>query len=197
MQDIDFNELEEMRSQMALLKNKLDSETIVTNKLIRSAMKDKVKRIRREGHVTYIAAIALTLCMPGMIKEFGISWWLAGYTVLMMAVSAFFTYYYNRGLSPNLMNGNMVDVAKRMRRLRRDYKNWRYIGYPMALAWVVWMFAELSLAHGISRAECIGAAIGVVVGALVGGFIGHRRSQQTMSCIEEIIHDAEEFDNNR
>lgn len=186
-----------MRAQMALLKNKLENEALVNDKLLRSSMKDKLKKVRQQSTVTYVAAAATAVLVPGLVQSWGISIWLAAYIFVIMAVSVIFTLYYHRGLNSNIMNGSMVEVAKRMRKLHRDYKNWRYIGYPMGIIFVVWMFLEFcSLAKGLSRQECIGAAVGVLVGAVVGGVIGYLRSKQTMNSIEELIKDAEEFENN-
>jgi hypothetical protein len=53
------NEMNEMRQQMAILKNKLDRQEIVNDHIIRRSMKRNVGNIKRR----YYAVIALALLM--------------------------------------------------------------------------------------------------------------------------------------
>ena len=46
-----YNELEEMRAQLAILNKKLEKETIVNERLIRCSMKDKAWSLRRKAIV--------------------------------------------------------------------------------------------------------------------------------------------------
>ena len=52
---MDF-ELDEMRQQMAILKNKLDDQTIVNDRLIRRAVKNSVSTINKRYLVISIIA---------------------------------------------------------------------------------------------------------------------------------------------
>ena len=54
---MDF-ELDEMRQQMAILKNKLDDQTIVNDRLIRRAVKNSVSTINKRYLVISIIAYA-------------------------------------------------------------------------------------------------------------------------------------------
>lgn len=55
---MDFN-LDEMRQQMAILKNKLDNQTIVNDRLIRRAVKNSVSTINKRYLVISIIAFAM------------------------------------------------------------------------------------------------------------------------------------------
>ena len=51
------NELEEMRSQIALLKEKLDNEKIVNDKILRNATKTKIRSLRINQIMEYVSAL--------------------------------------------------------------------------------------------------------------------------------------------
>ena len=54
------NEMNEMRQQMAILKNKLDRQEIVNDRIIRRSMKRNVGNIRRRYY--FVIALALLMC---------------------------------------------------------------------------------------------------------------------------------------
>ena len=49
-------ELEQLREQLSILKRKLEKETIVNDRLMRNAMKNKAKNITRNGWIISIIA---------------------------------------------------------------------------------------------------------------------------------------------
>ena len=49
------HQIEEMRQQIALLKAKLENETIITDKMIRSTIKQKMEKINGNTIFSYIA----------------------------------------------------------------------------------------------------------------------------------------------
>lgn len=57
MEDLLNNaELNEMKDQIALLRKKLEKETVVNEKLIRTSMRDKLKAVKRRSYI--LCAIA-------------------------------------------------------------------------------------------------------------------------------------------
>ncbi|MBQ2414042.1 MAG: hypothetical protein II315_03865, partial [Rikenellaceae bacterium] len=61
-------ELEQMRDQIAILRRKLDKETIINERLLRRAMHDKVRGITRDNRAMIIVG---TLSIPYTFFAFG------------------------------------------------------------------------------------------------------------------------------
>lgn len=192
MENNNFTELEELRSQMAVLKDKLSREEIVSERLLRQTMKGHVRFINSQAWVSGAACVAVILMMPGLSHEFGLSIWLVIFTAVMMLFSMGATIFYHRGVSPDMMNGNLLQVAKRMRKLKNDYKNWKYIGYPMAAIWFVWFSAEIVLTSAVNRTMAMSLLSGLLVGGIAGVIIGLKMQKKTLSTIDEIISQIED-----
>lgn len=192
MENNNFTELEELRSQMAVLKDKLSREEIVSERLLRQTMKGHVRFINSQVWVSGAACVAVILMMPGLSQEFGLSIWLVIFTAVMMLFSMGATIFYHRGVSPDMMNGNLLQVAKRMRKLKNDYKNWKYIGYPMAAIWFVWFSAEIVLTSAVNRTMAMSLLSGLLVGGIAGVIIGLKMQKKTLSTIDEIISQIED-----
>lgn len=179
-----------MRAQMSLLKSKLEREEIVNDKLMRETMKQKIDFINHKVWTNSLSSVLVIVMAVWLFPIFGFSMWLVGYTVLMMLVCLLFTWIDHRGFSPEIMNGDLLTAAKRMRKLKKDYHDWHYIGYPLLAVWVVWFIFEVS-----SRFEDANMAramiVGLVVGLLVGGFIGIRLERNTLKRVDEIIDSIE------
>lgn len=192
MENNNFTELEELRSQMAVLKDKLSREEIVSERLLRQTMKGHVRFINSQAWVSGAACVAVILMMPGLSQEFGLSIWLVIFTAVMMLFSMGATIFYHRGVSPDMMNGNLLQVAKRMRKLKNDYKNWKYIGYPMAAIWSVWFSAEIVLTSAVNRTMAMSLLSGLLVGGIAGVIIGLKMQKKTLTTIDEIISQIED-----
>lgn len=189
-------ELEEMRQQLALLKGKLDNEALVNDRLIRNSMKDKIRFINYQAFVSILASILVIAMLPNLKSQFDLSWGFVGYSVLMMAVCVLFTWLYHRGVNPDLMNGNLVEAASRMRQLKQDYRNWKFIGYPMLAVWVAWFAVDLLAANSGADSETVyGIIAGLGVGLLLGGIVGLKMRHKVESSIDEIIDQASELEN--
>ena len=57
-------ELETLRSQMDLLRKKLEQESIINEKLMRETMKSRVSTINRQGWISIAVAICMVLWFP-------------------------------------------------------------------------------------------------------------------------------------
>ena len=76
------------------------------------------------------------------------------------------------------------------RKLKKDYRGWHYIGYPMLAVWTVWFIYEVSVRFedaNMARAMIVG----LVVGLLIGGFIGIKLERNTLKRVDEIIDSIE------
>ena len=158
--DFDF---ENMRQQMTTLKNKLNKQEIVNDRLIRHSMKNTAGNISRRYY--FIMAVCLLMIPYSYwafvkLNGFSIPFWI--FTCIVMLVSFGGTFYNSRKLSDsNMMTNNLVDVRRRMASAKKFDANWL----------LIW-------------AGCIGGVIGAI-----WGFSLHFKTQRQYQDIIDQIED--------
>ncbi|MBQ9821802.1 MAG: hypothetical protein IJM58_06735 [Muribaculaceae bacterium] len=186
-------ELDEMRQQMAILKDKLENQTIVNDRFIRRSIKRGVNTINRRYLV--IGIIALAMIPYGywafvMIGGLSVALWLA--SCLMMLIVVGFMIYNSRDMRDNaLMNGNLLDVKRKVTQAQKRDANWLWFGIPMALAWGAWAVYEMSQKMGDNEYIVPCCIVGVLVGALIGLKV-HFKTQSRFNEIIEQIEDLQD-----
>ena len=186
------NELEEMRAQMALLKEKLDKEEILTDNLLKQAMTGKLSTINRYKWITLFAGIfALT---------FGnISWYNIGLpirllvgTSILMVVSVVATWIIHAKMDErDIMDGNLLEVAKNAKKLKKQYITWQRIGYPVIIVWLAWFGYEV-MSLNQDKEYLVGLLIACAIGGMIGGIWGHMMNRKVMKACDELIRQIEE-----
>jgi hypothetical protein len=185
-------DLENMREQMNTLKNKLDKQTILSDRFIRQSMNKTASNISRRYY--FIMAVCLLMIPYSywafvMLNSFSIPFWI--FTCITMLVSFGGTFYNSRKLSDsNLMTNNLVDVQRRMASAKKFDANWLLIGIPLAVVFLGWFMYESYLLHpnaffnGLFWAGCIGGVIGAI-----WGFSLHIKTQRQYQEILDQIED--------
>ena len=77
-------ELEQMRAQLGILKQKLEKQDIVNERLMRKSMKSKMSWINKYLVIVIFAIPFVAFAMLPMVHEMNISWWWYGFTLVMM-----------------------------------------------------------------------------------------------------------------
>ena len=110
--DFDF---ENMRQQMTTLKNKLNKQEIVNDRLIRRSMRDTAGNITRRYY--FIMALCLlmipyTYVVFVMSMELSLAFWIG--TSIFMLVCGGATYYNCQNVtSANMMSDNLIDLVQK------------------------------------------------------------------------------------
>ena len=186
-------ELEKMRQQMAILKDKLENQTIVNDRFIRRSIKRGVSTINKRYLV--LGIIALAMIPYGywafvMIAGLSVALWLA--SCLMMLIVVGFMIYNSRDMRDNaLMSGNLLDVKRKVTLAQKRDANWPWFGIPIALAWGAWAVYEMSQKMGDNEYIVPCCIVVVLVGALIGLKV-HFKTQSRFNEIIEQIEDLED-----
>jgi hypothetical protein len=194
MENIYSQELEEMRSQVAILKQKLDKQAIISDTHIRNSMKSKRADMTRIVAGTIVAGVlALPYCTLAFYK-LGFSWLFIGATDIMLAVCLGLTIMQNITLKKlDFTQGNLVDVAEKLNKVKTHYHEWIKIALPMILIWTSWLVYE-----GITKMEQgpiqMGFLTGAVIGILVGGILGFRINRKIVRKATEILDQIKELE---
>lgn len=188
------NELEEMRSQISILKDKLEKQNIINEQHLRRSMKSKMSDINRTVRATIVAGVFAAVFCPIYFHGMGCSLAFVLVTSLMLAVCLVLTIMQKIYLGRlDLSQDNLVDAAQKLSKVRTHYKEWYKIALPMIVIWMSWLLYEMIGTMGIDTPYAIWFYVGVVVGAVIGGFIGVRINRKVVRKANEILSQIEEL----
>ena len=186
-------ELEEMREQVAILKKKLDKQTIISDTHIRNSMMSKKSDMTRTITATIIAGLFAVPYCTWIFWKFGFSPYFIIATDIMLAVCIGITIKQRFTLKNlDFTQGNLIDVAEKLNKLKTHYHEWIKIAIPMILIWVSWMAYEAFTKMEPSPIQT-GFITGAGIGIIIGGFIGHRINQKIVRKSTEILKQIEEL----
>ena len=135
------NELETMRRQMTLLKEKLDRQTIVTDITLRETVCGVLSNDARHSVVWTFVAVFTTPFVVLMLRSAGFS---AGLTVAFVAVIVLGIadgYCFRRSLHA-AQEGTLLEVGRRMALIRKRNMQLLPLRIVLRVGWIVWLFTE-------------------------------------------------------
>ncbi len=183
-------QLDEMRQQIALLKAKLDKEAIVNDQLLRQSMKQKMGSINKHALIQYIAGFFTIIFGSKVFYEITKSEMFVAVTIIYMLICIFATYYIHSNVKGNDVNGDLLSVAKKMRRVRQQYHNWLYFAYPSMAVWLGCLIYLVMKANNALYGERL--VIALLIGTTIGGIIGFMMHKKVVNTCSEIITQIEE-----
>lgn len=185
---------EEMRNQIALLKQKLDHQEIVNDHLLRETMRARVTAINKTKIFSFVCAAFCILLYPllSMSGALGNAFVIA--TCVMMLFCSFATYYIHRPVDRmNLMTEDLATVAKVMAKFRKQYDQWLHYVTPSLLipwlSWAVYEYAWKDVPEGVNSWML---TIPILVGAVIGMLIGYYWHRKAVNAADKIIRQIEE-----
>ena len=189
------HELEQMRSQIGMLKQKLEQQTIVNDRHIRNSMKSKISDLNQTVRGTIFAGIFAVVFAPMTFYINGCSLAFIIATAVMLAVCLGLTIVQkiNLGRMMDLSQGNLVETAEKLSKVRTHYKEWYKIAIPMIIVWGGWMIYEMVNVLGVDSPTAIGFYCGAGVGIIIGGIIGARINRKVVQQANEILAQIEEL----
>jgi hypothetical protein len=189
------HELEQMRNQIGMLKQKLEQQAIVNDTHIRNSMKSKISDLNQTVRGTIFAGIFAVIFAPMTFFIQGCSLTFVIATALMLAVCLGLTIVQKINLArmTDLSQGNLIETSEKLNKVRTHYKEWYKIAIPMIIVWVGWMIYEMVNAIGVESPTAIGFYCGAGVGLIIGGIIGARINRKVVRQANEILSQIEEL----
>jgi hypothetical protein len=184
---------EELQSQFAILKEQLNKQEIVSERLLRETMKLRTKDIGKTKRVTYIATVFCLLVYPLLYftHVFSLAFTIA--TCLMMLFCLFATHYMHRPVdSLNLMRDDFTTVARVMVKFKKQYDKWLlYLTPSLMIPWLAWACYEFAWRHAAEGVNPWFMAIPLIIGAAVGGLIGYYFHRKAVNAAQDILNEIE------
>lgn len=196
-------ELDDMRSQLGLLKDKINEEKIINDRLLRESMRSKMGWIRTFFWLELLVALpfiafALVLAKMSSLPISHFSWWTFAALMLILAVDIYFDYRVN--VAPlkehDYDRDNLVATVGKLIKMKRQRKLQAIIGIATMVPAIGWGFAECWMAVGddpAARADLHAMTVSCIIGAIIGGIGGvimigrmQRTNDRMISQINEI-----------
>jgi hypothetical protein len=198
--NIQNTEIEQMRTQMNLLQHKLAHQEIVSDKLIKNSMKDKMQWIKTYIIVELVVLLPFCMACFTFVKfwsepYFHISWFCLAFLLIGMVADVLLDYRINvssmkdSDFNHDSLNATAVKLTK-MKKFRLQQLKWGFVFLAVALGWLfieAWLtLTPSSDARPLLTACTIGGAIGIVIGGCIGIYVFHKMQRTNDELIEQI-----------
>ena len=187
--------LEEMRSQITILKEKVDKQAIVDDKLIHNVINTHTSDIKRKVFIAIVCGLLTVGISPlAFHHNLGLSWMFVIATDILMIYCISMEMYYKRMITDKtLMNASVLEVAQTVSRFKSGYKRYTLINWVVLLPiWLIWMFVEMYFNFSDNMELFWAMAAGLGVGIVVGGIIGLRLFVRIIDNADQIIKEIQE-----
>ena len=163
------NEVDELRQQLALFKQRLDQQEIVNDRLLRHSMNARLSIFTRISVI--MDAIGL-LVMPIILialHAIGVPWYIGAFILLMVVVELVYNIIAHRRLQRLFTDGNdLLTVRRGLLRFKKTERLWTLIAVPLIIVWLLAFYWQ----QGIFSGELTGAAASGLVTSAIGVFFG-------------------------
>lgn len=195
-----FNELEALRQDMALLKNKLDTQEIISEEPIHRTVRTSLKGMSRDQLIWIIIALFGIPYCTWVFHGAGFSMAFTIATAIFLGVCAVIMVY-NRIKLANLMDvsdKDLLSCAEELQKMKKQDMTRIKYSLSVVAVWLIWFYYEIfRMAQVSGNPEYyIGMGFGGLVGGLIGGFFGVRYFIRCQREMQENIDSIEAYKNN-
>lgn len=189
------NELEEMRQQLGILKEKIDGQKLINDKLIRQSMLNKMSFMKKYTWVSFFALLFIYYVYNDIRITFNLSWWFYGATVIFMTFTVCFDAYINRFNKEAFLNGDLIATSLQMQRMKKLRKRSLLYGIFFMTIWVSWFVIELYNGSGAANGGentsmfygmLVGGGVGLIAGVAIGIWLYLRMQRINSDIIQQI-----------
>ena len=198
-QNTNFQELEELRSQVAEFKNRLEQQEIVSRQMLEKAMKGHVSWIKQMSVWGGVVDLALVPLIVYLLKSIvGVSWLPIIAVCIVMIFEAFFNFWNVSTIRDKYLAANdVINTQQRLRTFKRREKLYTFGILPFIFLWVVWLLFDVYYGTDIpffpsSDRNLVYFVVIVIVLAVVS-YVFYRE----MRSLNKAIKDIDEFVNGK
>lgn len=183
----EHEELLEMREQIAALRSKLESQAIVSEKMIFAAISKGVTKINKRGLIFALFGLFAVPYCTWAFSYMGFSRGFVIGTAIMLTFCLLATMYIHCGLrTANVVQDNMVEVCKRVTRLRKQYAYWTCLSIPILLVWGYFLYGEIcNVFPDVEYRNTV--FISCIIGGTIGAAIGLWQHFKVLRTADEIL----------
>ena len=186
-QNNNLQEMEQLRSQVAEFKSRLEQQEIVSRRMLDAAMKGHVSWIKQMSVWGGYVELALVPLVVYVLKSIvGASWLPIIVLCIVMAFEAFFNFWNVSTIRDKyLLANDVISAQQRLRTFKRREKLYTYIVIPIILLWLVWFLFDVYSGKNIPfpSTEII-VAIAIIL--TIDFYIFYREMRSLNNAIKDI-----------
>ena len=198
-QNNNLQELEELRSQVAEFKNRMEQQEIVSRHLLKEAMKGHVSWIKQMSFWGSVGELViLPLLVYALRSIVGVSWLPIIAVGLLIAGEAVFNFWNVSSIrDKHLAADDVISVQQRLITFKRREKLYTFGILPFLFLWVVWLLFDVYYGTDIpffpsSDRNLVHFVVIVIVSAVLS-YVFYRE----MRSLNKAIKDIDEFANGK
>ena len=174
----------EMQQQLKQLKEKLDSQKIVNDRLLQKSCSNTVNRLRSKSNLPIVFGIAAIL-MSASFVNLGMSWAFVLFTDVMMLVCIVATILTNQHIPS--MDNDLVTAAEGIRKYKKIHAEWIKFALPVLAVWLGWLIWETVKNVGLTGMPFYSFLAGISVGIALGLILGFKLRREQLNAADELL----------
>lgn len=187
-------DLDEMRTQLNILKTKLDQQTIVTDRLIHSAMRQKMSVINKYTWFEALVMYPIICVAAWQVKiMMGLSIWSYLLLIIFTALCIASDFIINKMKAEDWESGNLMQTGIKLARMKHTRKVQVNIQLVLVVIILAVMGYDAYTANVMPHGRLLVTGISMLVGGLVGGAIGFRILTKFQHINDDLIKQIEEL----
>ena len=174
----------EMQQQLKQLKEKLDSQKIVNDRLLQKSCSNTMNRLRSKSNLPIVFGIAAIL-MSASFVNLGMSWAFVLFTDVMMLVCIVATILTNQHIPS--MDNDLVTAAEGIRKYKKIHAEWIKFALPVLALWLGWLIWETVKNVGLTGMPFYSFLTGITVGIALGLILGFKLRREQLNAADELL----------
>lgn len=184
------NTLLEMQRQMQQLREKLDSQQIVNERILRRSCGRTIDRLRIKSNAPIIAG-CLGLALLPILFLMGFSNLFLIFTGLFMLTGIVATLI-TKQFIPN-MNKDLVTATTELTKFRKINADWYKYGIPFLVVWLGILIWDVVKNMQMGGSELYGFIGGSCVGLVLGLVLGFKNRRDILDASDDLLGQIEEL----
>ena len=193
-QNNNLQELEELRSQVAEFKNRMEQQEIVSLRLLKEAMKGHVSWIKQMSIWGSVGELVILPFLVYALRSIvGVSWLPIIGIVLMLVGEAVFNFWNVSTIrNKHLAVDDVLSAQQRLITFKRREKLYTYGMLPFIFLWVVWLLFDVYYGTDIPFPSSDRLLVDLVLIVIVLVLLFYVFSRE-MRSLNKAIKDIDEF----
>ena len=193
-QNNNLQELEELRSQVAEFKNRMEKQEIVSQQLLKQAMTAHVSWFKGFNVWADVIGLCFMPLVALILRGIGCSW--APFIVILIILigELIFNIWNTRSISTKyLMSDDVLTSRQRLLKFKQREKWQTMIEVPLLVLWVFWIYFD---GPGHTSQNQTEWAVRLIIGFVIGFGIGFYIYYREMRSLNKAIKEIDEFNKN-
>ena len=185
-----MDHMEELKQQFAILTDKLESQEINNERLLRTVIKTKMKSINKYYYwVLFLGLPVIVLCFQSLYNEGQVSLLFYVSTVLIAALDIIVEMVINKTGNNLWQEADLLTARQTLVQMKQRRKKVEIISIPLVMIWLSFLAFELFR----NSTDALMLSTLAVIGGMVGlgmGLLAYRDMQRTN---DELIREIDQL----